>query len=237
MFNLVFELNQIEVHSFNMFKSITDRVVVISISLFVGAVGSWADTSPSQPCFDFSSPIKATLKKPVQSKPKGDVTDSGELSSPKKGLWGLARGPVNFPIQKVYQQLLNHYTIKDGSRAKLKVYPQERTGYQDYHVVMVKLATPLMDVDWEEEWGYVIAEGTEADPKKVIISYQKTNGTKYMPHLCGSIMLTATNPNTTDVYLYEEINALGKRSHKDTVKGHLGTLTTLRSGVVPGPKL
>jgi hypothetical protein len=53
-----------------------------------------------------------------------------------------------------------------------------------------------------------------------------------MPHLCGSILLTAINSNTTDVYLYEEIDALGKRSPKDTVEGHLGTLATLRKGAV-----
>jgi hypothetical protein len=194
-------------------------------------IASAAETSVANGlCFDFNSPVKVPLGKSTEFNPKKDFTKSGKFSSPKTGIWGLVQGEVNRPIEKIYEQLLDHFTVKDSKRVKLRVYPQERSGFQDFHLVMVTLPTPLMDVKWEEEWGYVITDGTEANPKTVVISYQKSNGTKYVPRLCGSIVLKFTSPTSTNVYLYEEIDSLGKRSHKDTVQGHLGTLKVLRQG-------
>jgi len=187
------------------------------------------------PCFDFNNPIKEPLRNPPAARSKKDIGDSGNLPL-KGGVWGYARGQVNYPIESIYQKLLDHYTIKDPKRAKLKVYPQDRPGFRDFHVVMVKAILPAIDIHWEEDWGYVVTEGTEAAPKKIVISYQKTNGTEYMPHLCGSIVLNAVDSKSTDVYLYEEVNAFGKRSHKDTVHGHFGTLSTLRKAQATASK-
>jgi hypothetical protein len=192
-----------------------------------------AEPPPASHCFNFDTLIKEPLRKAPELNPKKDATASGKLPAPKGGFWGLARGIVNKPIGKLYEQLLDHYTIKSPEKVKLKVYPQDRDGYQDFHLVMVSAHTPIMDIKWEEDWGYVIKEGTKQEPKSIVISYQKTAGTKFIPHLCGSIVLNSKGPNSTDVYLYEEIDALGKRSHQETVSGHVGTLNTLRAG----PKL
>jgi hypothetical protein len=201
----------------------------ITCLVFLGLTTSSTSSADStQPCFDFNSTVKAPLREAVSLKPKKDNTLSGTLATPKSGLWGSARGEVNKPIQKLYEELLDHYTIKSAKKTKLRVYEQDRPGYNDFHVVMVTLPTPVMDVKWEEEWAYAVTEGSKTAPKTIVISYQKTSGTKYVPHLCGSIVLKSISPTSTDVYLYEEINALGKRSHQETVKGHLGTLATLR---------
>ncbi|MEO5970320.1 MAG: hypothetical protein ABIQ95_10375 [Bdellovibrionia bacterium] len=180
-------------------------------------------------CFDFNVPVKAPLKTYNFGKSTNkDTTESGKLPDSKGGIWGSALGKVELPIQSIYQLLLDHYTIKNPEKVKLKVYPQERNGYQDFHVLMVTASAVVFKVNWEEEWAYKIIDGTSANPKKVVISYQKTTGTDYIPHLCGSIVLNSLGPKLTEVYLYEEVNALGKRSPQDTVKGHIGTLNTLR---------
>jgi len=206
---------------------------------------SFAD-SPAHPlCFDFSVPVKTPLraykqgrsagesKHPGNPKHKGnptniDATESGRFTHSGGGIWGSALGKVELPIQRVYQLLLDHYTIKDPEKVKLRVLPEERPGYQDFHVVMLSFSKLFMKVNWEEQWAYAIAEGTSIDPKKIVVSYQKTTGTHFIPHLCGSIVLNSLGPKATQVYLYEEVNALGKRSPQDTVEGHLGTLHTLR---------
>jgi len=177
-------------------------------------------------CFNFSQDVNDPLHPPITIKAKADATASGDAG--ERGYWGAARGVVDKPIQKIYAKLLDHYTIKDPAHSKLHVYEQPNPKFQDFHLVMVTVETPMMDVSWEEQWAYKVLNGTKQDPKKVLISYQKTDGTKFVPHLCGSIVLEQLSATKTDVYLYEEINALGKRSSKDTVKGHLGTLATLR---------
>jgi hypothetical protein len=185
-----------------------------------------ADTA----CFDFDKKVTAPLRAPLPAKQGKDTSESGK--TPGKGIWGAMRGEVNRPIQALYHQLLDHYTIKDPARIKLKVYDQERAGYSDFHVVMITLNLPMTTLNWEENWGYATTEGTDADPKRIVISYQKTTGSSFLPHLCGSIVLSATSKDSTDVYLYEEIDALGKRSPDETVKGHRGTFRTLRTPAV-----
>ena len=195
-----------------------------SIILFM-LVGGTSQAATST-CFDFSQPIKSPLMAPIPMKLKADARASG--TTPSKSVWGAARGIVNKPIQLVYTELLDHYTVKDRNRVKLRVYEQPMAGFQNHDVVMVSLDTPVSKVEWEEEWGYVLKDGTAEAPKDIVISYQKSNGTAFMPHMCGSIEIKSIDANSTDVFLYEEINALGKRSGDETVKGHIGTLATLR---------
>jgi hypothetical protein len=211
----------------------SSKILFLTIQIFLITTylshNSVAETSKDPLCFDFSVPVKTPLKAYKGTKAKNkDVTDSGKFTYSGGGIWGSALGKVDLPIQNIYQLLLDHYTIKDPGKVRLKVYPQERPGFQDFHVVMVTVPTPIFNVNWEEEWAYTIPEGTSTSPKKVVVSYQKTTGTRYVPHLCGSIVLNSLGPQSTEVYLYEEINALGKRSPGDTVKGHIGTLETLR---------
>lgn len=182
----------------------------------------------TEKCFDFNHPITSALKDPIPlKKNKKDALASG-ANKEKDFYWGGVRGMVDKPLAQIYTQLLDHFTIKDRSRVKLRIYDQPREGFDKYHLVMVSLETMLATVDWEEQWGYTITEGTPAAPKALLISYQKSDGSKYIPHMCGSIVLKEASANSTDVFLYEEINALGKRSPEDTVKGHIGTLAALR---------
>lgn len=198
-------------------------------AIVVAAAVLMSPSALAAPCFDFATPIKEPMRPPIPLGKGGkDASASGKLKT-GKGVWAAARGTVPLPIADVYRRLLDHYTVKDPARVKLRTYEQEQPGYRDFHLVMVELKpAPMITLEWEENWGYLVAEGTAEAPRRVVISYQKTAGTKYIPHLCGSITLTA-NGGATDVALYEEIEAFGKRSNADTAKGHLGTLATLRS--------
>ena len=182
------------------------------------------------PCFDFEHP-NLQNKKPLQEAipliAEKDAFSSGK-DKEKNFIWGKVRGIVHKSIARLYEMLLDPYTIKDRQRVKLKIYDQPHDGFQNFNLVMVSAITPLANIDWEENWGYSIIDGTMAQPKTILINYQKTVGTEFIPHMCGSMVLKSIDSTTTDVYLYEEVNALGKRSPQDTVKGHLGTLTTLR---------
>lgn len=186
----------------------------------------------ASPCFDFEKKIVSPLHASIRPGSRRDASASGHAAS--GAVWGAARGTVNLPLSRIYAKLLDPYVIKDRSKVELRIYDQDRAGYQDFHVVMVELhATSFLTVNWEEEWGFAIAQGTSMDPVEAVISYQKTNGTAAIRRLCGSIVLTRLTPGSTDVYLYEEIDALGRRTPEETAKSHLGTLKTLRSPPPP----
>jgi hypothetical protein len=223
-----------QLNSMNRFTSKKQLNFLFICSLFLWLNGflnssARAESAASPTCFNFNQVVTNPLRaKPYFKSLSKDLTESGKMPTSDGGIWGLAVGKADFSVQSLYQKLLDHYSIKNPDKVKLKIYPQERQGYQDFHLVMVTVNTPIIKVNWEEEWAYAITEGTSTQPKKVVISYQKTNGSHFVPHLCGSIVLSSLGPNTTEVYLYEEVNALGKRSPEETVKGHLGTLDTLR---------
>jgi hypothetical protein len=157
-----------------------------------------------------------------------DGTASGALEAVSDGLWGAAWGSVSAPLQALYSLLLDPKTIKDPEKVRFQFQALKKPPYLDFHVVDLSVSAILFRVEWQEEWAYALTAGTPQAPQGVTISYQKASGTRYLRHLCGSIVLTALTPELTDVYLYEEISAFGKRSSEDTVQGHLGTLQTLR---------
>src|SRR5690348_2712088 len=84
-------------------------------SLFL-AVDAFCEAPPPTACFDFNAPVKKPLRDTMPPFANQDTSESGRLSSPKKGIWGSARGKVGYSIQSIYNQLLDHYTIKDPKR-------------------------------------------------------------------------------------------------------------------------
>jgi hypothetical protein len=88
---------------------------------------------------------------------------------------------------------------------------------------------PFVTVKWSEEWAFSLLEGTASEPKKILISYEKIDGTTHIKHLCGNILITADSDSSkSHVFLYEEAEATG-RSQEDTVKGLKGTLEAIRT--------
>lgn len=197
----------------------SDKVIISLILLFVGRALF------SSGCFDFNKQITQPLREPLSLSKTGDATENGQ----KNGIdWGAARGIVKKPILEVYKKLLDHRTVKDMGRTRLLTKQIKRPGYLDFHRVdvTVRVFGPIT-VSWVEEWGYHLAEGTPELPTKIVISYQKVEGTSYIQHQCGSFVLKAQDAKSTDVFLYEQVKA-SHRDAEDTVKMVVGILRTIR---------
>ena len=133
----------------------------------------------------------------------------------------------------MYLKVLDHRNVKNMLKTKLDTQVLERPGLLEYHVVSVVVTLKVVlfkkKIAWSEEWGFSLAEGTREKPDRIVVSYQKVDGTKYLEHECGSYVLQRLGHDATDVSLYDEIKAT-RRSASDTMNMHLGILRNLRDG-------
>ena len=195
--------------------------------LALAAFGETAE--PPRPCFDFALKIIDPLRPPL---PRIEGRDNSAYGTYPSGIdWAAARALVAMPIGAVYAKLLDHRTVKDMKKTTLSTTVLERPGYLDFHhvdvVVTLRALFVKVKVAWTEEWGYSLVEGTREAPRKIVVSYQKIAGSRFIKHQCGSYVLQAYDETTTDLSLYEEIKA-DRRSAEDTRNMHVGTLRTLR---------
>jgi hypothetical protein len=195
--------------------------------LALAAFGEAAE--PPRPCFDFALKIIDPLRPPL---PRIEGRDNSAFGTYPSGIdWAAARALVAMPIGAVYAKLLDHRTVKDMKKTTLSTTVLERPGYLDFHhvdvVVTLRALFVKVKVAWTEEWAYSLVEGTREAPRKIVVSYQKIAGTRFIKHQCGSYVLQAYDETTTDLSLYEEIKA-DRRSAEDTRNMHAGTLRTLR---------
>jgi hypothetical protein len=188
----------------------------------------------SATCFDFTTKVDQPLKKPfAYVKPQdpkvgqgGEVRRKGKL--PTGVVWAGVRQSVAKPLQEVLEMLLDHETTAGKERAKdLKLKELKDSKYLARHRATFTLKPFLFfTVEWTEDWGYAVTDGSREKPNRVVISYEKTSGTSHISHLCGNIVLEKTGPAHTDVFLYEEAKATN-RSEDDTERGLQGTLAEL----------
>lgn len=185
--------------------------------------------SLSKGCHDFSKKIVTPIREPIPLLPNKDNFESGVFDN---GLdWGAGRGAVKKSIKTLYQTLLDHYFWKPKKKHELQTTVEPKEGYLQYHKILDKVSISLVffstSVSWTEEWGYALADGTEDKPNQIVISYQKVSGTDYLKHLCGTVMLTAMDADTTDVYSYQQIKA-SHQSHEDVMNLNKSLLKELR---------
>ena len=197
------------------------------LTLALAASGEAAE-SP-RPCFDFALKVLAPLRPPI---PRIEGRDNSAFGTYPNGIdWAAGRALVAMPIGALYAKLLDHRTVKDMKKTTLATTVLERPGYLDFHhvdvVVTLRALFVKIKVAWTEEWGYSLVEGTREAPRKIVVSYQKIAGSRFIKHQCGSYVLQAHDEATTDLSLYEEIKA-DHRSAEDTQNMHAGTLRTLR---------
>ena len=178
-------------------------------------------------CFDTSKPNPPLLHAPADKYEEGkDPSQFG--TDDKKNDWGQVSGLVHHSINDLYQKLLDPKTIRNGSDTQVEVTPIEIKDFlkRTSQKIVIK-PTFFITVEWKEDWLYSLKEGTATDPKVIVISYQKAEGTSHIKLLCGNILLTQLSPTLTGVSLYEEVQA-DRRSAEDALKGITGTLRTLR---------
>jgi hypothetical protein len=210
-------------------RSTGARRAVLGLGLLLAlAVPARAD--PGGTCFDFSQRIVEPLRPPLPPVEGRDNVDFGTY--PNGVDWAARRTVLPMPIAVLYAKLLDHDNVKDMKKTTLTTKVLERPGYLQFHlvdvVVTIRALFLKVKVAWTEAWGYTLVEGTEADPRKIVISYQKVAGTSHIRRQCGSYVLQARDEAATDLSMYEEVKG-DHRSAKDTRDMHAGILENLRT--------
>jgi hypothetical protein len=190
-------------------------------------------SEPGSACFDFDHKIVEPLRPPI---PLADGRDNSRFGTYRNGVdWASTRAVLDMPIATAYAKMLDHDNQKDMKKTTLTTKVLERPGYLRFDVVDVVVTVRALfiktKVAWTEAWGYALVEGTEADPRKIVISYQKAAGTRHIQRQCGSYVLEARGEQT-DISMYEEVKA-DHRSAEDTRDMHAGILENLRGAPPP----
>jgi hypothetical protein len=183
------------------------RSLILLGMLMSCATGARADSPQKELCFDFKTKVTKPLRVPPPfSKESGDVFSMGVRN--KDVQWAAARGLVNLPLKRIYYWLLDHKNWKDMSKTKLQMEILDRPNYLAFHRVDVDVNVwAFIWVSWQEEWAYAMVKGVANKPTEMNVSYQIPSGTPHIRRLCGSVYLTQKDPDTTDVFFYEESRA------------------------------
>ena len=178
-------------------------------------------------CFDFSKSITGVLR-PARNTTKPE--QSGKVSSVDDEYWATVQGSVSVPIKVIYAYLSDRNSTKSSRVDEMHVDIEQDPNFLLKQVVHNEVDPfPFVTVKWTEEWALSLLDGTFGDPKKILVSYEKIDGTSHIKHLCGNILITADSDSSkSHVFLYEEAEATG-RSQEDTVKGLKGTLESIRT--------
>lgn len=170
-------------------------------------------------CFDFSTRISDPLHAPVTA------NQSGKL--PKGYDWAAVTGTVNQPIEAVLKDLIAHGTTKSSRVNKMNIKNLDDPRYLAKQEVQFEVDPfPFVSVKWKEIWAFNLTQGPAEHPEKIVISYEKVEGTSHIEHLCGNYVLERAPDNKTGVSIYEEGKSTG-RSEKDTLDGLKGNLRGL----------
>ena len=212
------------------------QVVFAAYCIYLGlapAPVALASTPGQNPCFDFNSKIVSALHEPIPEVAGRVASKSGKLSSGV--VWGAARSEVKRPLLDILKGFYDHNLTKSSRVDEMNVVELTNPNHLARHEVKFKIKPfPFILVQWTEQWAYTLAQGSAADPAVVVISYEKTEGTSYIQHLCGNVVLRKSGDKVTDVYLYEETKAT-QRDEKDTVASLVATLSKLKTISDPGP--
>ena len=176
-------------------------------------------------CFDFSKSISEPLH------PEVTKDQSGKL--PHGIDWGAVRGVVDQPIQTILFDLHSHGVTKSSRVNKMQIKDIPDPNYLVKQEVQFEVDPfPFVSMKWTEVWAFNVTEGSKAQPTKIVVSYEKVEGTSHIEHLCGNYVLQRVGDNKTDIYIYEEAKADG-RGGQDTlngIKGNLKALGELKAG-------
>jgi hypothetical protein len=195
----------------------------LALALLTGPAGEAGSA-----CFDFSRPVVEPLRPPIAL---AEGRDNSAYGTYENGVaWAATRTVLPMPIRSAYAKVLDHRNEKDMRKTTLATKVLERPGFLQFDlvdvVVTLRVLLVKVKVAWTEAWGYTLVEGTESEPRKIVVSYQKVAGTGHIQRQCGSYVLEARGA-ATDISMYEEIKA-SRRTARDTRDMHAGILENLR---------
>jgi hypothetical protein len=199
---------------------------VLLVSL--GVSPAWAKQQAHPDCFDFAQPITKPMVEPIKISGKGEIVVLKKL--PSGALATSGRGIINKPIKTILTKFLDPMTTRSPEKTKLELKQIPSPHFFKLEKVSVSVKViPLLTIDWEELWAYALVKGTLEKPSTVLITYEKIDGTAHLKYKCGNIMMTQVSPTSTDVYLYEEVDATRWDEEKaiNHFKSTFATLKTL----------
>lgn len=158
--------------------------------------------------------------------PKGSA-DAGER--PGGLVWARLVAKIDRPLAAVLAVLADPARTPDPSVDQLEV----KRLSPGPHLWRLRLRStvrpfPLVSVEWTEDLAYDVLAGSPKEPEAVLISYQKTEGTSHIAHLCGNTLLTRLDAEHTEIYQYEESKITG-RDVADQAKSLADFLSLLRA--------
>lgn len=191
-------------------------LLILSSSLPALAVGR---------CYDFSQKV-VTPRRALPPDALGrELQRAGTSSS--GFIWAEVRGEVKKPIRKVLELLIDHENTRADSDEAIAT-PVKSEAYLALQEVKFRTSPiPLLTLRWTEEWAFALSRGTPAEPEEIVVSYEKTEGTSFIEHMCGSIVVRRTGETTTEVFWFEEAK-IPHRSAEDTRDTIASILKVLR---------
>jgi hypothetical protein len=184
-------------------------------------------------CFDFQKGSPAALGPEPERYPETgkEVSEQGwkEDSRTKDRIaWAKAQGSIDLPMAAVLKKFQEPMTTRDPETTRVTaVTISDPNAILKQRISVSVKPVFFLTIEWVEEWLFNLIEGTTLEPKRVLIRYQKTEGTSHIRRFCGSIHLRAIGVSRTGASLTEEIIA-DRRKPEDVANGLLGTLRTLR---------
>lgn len=176
------------------------------------------------PCFELSKPVTGPLRESLPLSKSGDAADQGK----DQHAWARLRGVVKRPIGALTKWLEDPSHFPDPSIDELTVKRLDAGAlWARFEVHQLVKPFPLVRVEWTDEWAFTLTRGTREQPERVVIAYQKREGTAHIEHYCGTIVLERLDDGTTDVALAEESTITGK-DKTDVAKGLAWFLGLLR---------
>lgn len=173
-------------------------------------------------CFDLRAVVAAPLREPPAGRSADGATQDGRV-------WASLVAELHRPITDVLRLLRDPARTPDPSVDELQVEALPPGPHLSYlRLRSVVRPFPLITVEWTEELAIDLLAGSAAAPEVVLISYQKTEGTSHIAHLCGSTLLTRLEPGRTRIYQYEESKITG-RGRRDQATALANFLELLRA--------
>lgn len=165
------------------------RALTVLFSIFCGRLASAEEEAL---CFDFRTKITEPLKEFPRG--DGDMVHGGMTAD--RIAWSFVRGDVQKPLEKMLELIVDHHAIKNPLLTEVIVEPLDKGPYLAHQRVSKTAKALFVSVQWKEEWVFALAEGTPESPQKIVISYQKTEGSKHITNFCHNIVLRRTATGT-----------------------------------------
>lgn len=195
------------------------KVICLAVALLV-------PLSASARCFDYSQKVVTPLREVPPMEHGAELRQVGKSTAGR--IWVAIRSQLTQPISRVLELLKDHRLTK-GEADEAIASPIKNDKYLALHDVKFRTRPlPLIDITWKEEWAYALSRGEPEAPEEIVITYEKTTGTNFIEHMCGSIVVRRTGESTTDLFWFEEAK-VAQRSAEDTRNTIEGIIKVVRA--------